>query len=57
MRAGINVQSVLIGESNQIGWVKCSRGVKIVPDLKLDDLQGKSSLLSVKLNSEEIMVY
>lgn len=55
VRAGINVQSVLIGESSQNGWVKCSRGVKIVPDLKFDDVQGESSLLLVQLNSEGIM--
>ena len=53
VRAGISVQSALVGSSSTAPnpssphaatYVTCSRGVKIVPDLRLPDLAGGKAL-------------
>lgn len=52
VRGGIKVQSVFVGSSSQSSeaphshstHAECSRGVKIVPDLRLPDLQKGKSL-------------
>lgn len=53
VRAGVTVQSALVGSSStsvdpeaphSAEYVTCSRGVKIVPDLRLPDLAGGKAL-------------
>ncbi|KDN37016.1 DJ-1 [Tilletiaria anomala UBC 951] len=52
VRGGVTVQSVWVGTSNNnteldphgTSYVTCSRGVKIVPDLRLLDLEGGAAL-------------
>jgi protein DJ-1 len=51
VRGGVTVQSALVGSSSQnpddphgAKYVECSRGVKIVPDLRLPDLAGGKAL-------------
>jgi len=42
-RAGIKVTSASVGEVDSQGAIKCSRGVRILPDVRLEDLEEEVS--------------